>query len=90
MVASSVVVGVLVNDEETGYEETGPEEIETDAPADELGLGTGTETAIEVGVAELEAAATLLSHAVQTVDVDVRVCVDKVVNTDVNELPPEE
>lgn len=85
VVASSVVVGVLMNDEEAGAEE-----IETDAPADELGLGAGTETAIELGVAELEAAATLLSHAVQTVEVDVRVCVDKVVNTDVKELPPDE
>lgn len=57
---------------------------------EEDGLGAGTETAIEVGVAEEEAAATLLSHAVQTVEVDVRVCVDKVVNTDVKKLPPDE
>ena len=77
-------------DEETGCEEIGPEEIETEAPADEDGFGAGTETAIEVGVAEEGAAATLLSHAVQTVEVDVKVCVDKVVNTDVKELPPDE
>ena len=89
MVASSVEVGAMPIDEEAGYEEINPEEIGTEAPAEEDGLGAGSETAIEVGVAE-EAAATLLSHSVQTVDVDVRVCVDKVVNTDVKELPPEE
>ena len=77
-------------DEEAGYEEICPDEIEKEALADEDGLGAGTETAIEVGVAEEEAAATLLSHAAQTVEVDVRVCVDSVVNTDVKEFPPEE
>lgn len=78
-------------DEDAGYEEIGPDEIETEAPADEDGpAGAGTETAIEVGVAEEEAAATLLLHVVQTVEVDVRVCVDKVVNTDMKELSPEE
>jgi hypothetical protein len=76
--------------DEAGYEDIGPDEIETEAPADEDGLGAGTETAIEVGVAELEAAATLLSHAAQTVEVDVRVSVDNVVNTDVKEISPDE
>lgn len=60
------------------------------AGADDEGLGAGTETATEVGVAEEEAAATLLSHAVQTVDVDVRVNVETVLNTDDTELPPDE
>lgn len=90
MVASSVEPGVMPIDGEAGYEELGPDEIETEAPAEEDGPDAGTETAIEVGVAEEEAAATLLSHVVQTVEVDVRVCVDKVVNTDVKELSPEE
>lgn len=44
----------------------------------------------EVSVTDLEAAATVLSHAAQTVEVDVRVCVDNVVKTDVKELPPDE
>lgn len=60
------------------------------AGADDDGLGAGTETAIEVGVAYEEAAAALLSHAVQTVDVDVRVSVETVLNTEVTELPPDE
>lgn len=69
---ASVLVGVMPIDEETS-EEIDPEEMEAEAPAEEDGLGAGTEIAIEVGVAEEEAAAALLSHAVQTVDVDVRV-----------------
>lgn len=68
--------------EEAGIDGTGITEIPSADDVD--GLGD------EVGVAEVDAAATLLSHAVQTVEVDVRVCVDNVVNTDVNELPPEE
>lgn len=64
------------------------DEIDADETStDEVGRGlgdAGTEASTEVG-------ATLLSEqAVQTVEVDVRVCVDKVVNTDVKELPPEE
>ena len=90
VVVASVIVGVLIDDEETGYEEISSEELDKEARADEVGLGADTETAFEVGMAGLEAAATLLSHAVQTVEVDVRVCVDKVVNTDVKERPPEE
>lgn len=60
------------------------------AGADDDGLGAGTETAIEVGVAELETAAALPdSHAVQTVDVDVKVSVERVLYTEVTALPPE-
>ena len=72
----------------TGVEEACADEIDADEiSTDEVGRGlgdAGTEAGTEVG-------ATLLSEqAVQTVEVDVRVCVDKVVNTDVKELPPEE
>lgn len=59
------------------------------AGADDEGLGADTETAIEVGVAELEAAATaLLSRQdVQTVDVEVSVSVERVLYTEVIEIP---
>ena len=71
----------------TGIEEAAAETGAEDINTDELGRGlgdAGTEAGTEVG-------ATLLSEqAVQTVEVDVRVCVDKVVKTDVKELPPEE
>lgn len=69
--------------EEAATEEADSEEINTD----EVGRGiddAGTETGTEVG-------ATLLSEqAVQTVKVDVRVCVDTVLSTDVTEVPPDE
>lgn len=70
--------------EEAGIEGTGMTEISS--AEDEDGDGRGD----EVGVAEVEAAAALLSHVAQTVEVDVRVCVDNVVNTDVKELSPDE
>lgn len=69
--------------EEAGIEGTGMTEISS--PEDEDGDGGGD----EVGVAEVEAAAALLLHAAQTVEVDVRVCVDNVVNKDVKELSPD-
>lgn len=90
VVVPSVEVGVRPIDDKAGDEKVSPEELETEAPADEVGVGAGTEIAIEVGVAEVETAATLLSHAVQTVDVDVNVSVETVLNTEVTELPPDE
>ena len=82
MVVSSVDETGADELDEAGIDGTGITEIPS--ASDEDGLGDG------VGVTEVDAAATLLSHAVQTVDVDVRVCVERVVNIDVKELPPDE
>lgn len=68
--------------EEAGMDGTGTTEIPSAEDEDSCGG--------DVGVAEVDTAAALLSHAVQTVDVDVRVCVERVVNIDVKELPPDE
>jgi hypothetical protein len=84
VVVPSVDVTVADELEEAGMDGTGITEIPSAEDKDEDGCGD------EVGVAEVEAAAAVLTHATQTVEVDVKVCVDSVVNTDVRELPPDE
>jgi len=74
----------MPQDERIGVDEADNEDAGTETGTDEI-----TEVDVGVGITELAAAALPDLHAVQTVDVDVNVSVERVLYTDVTALPPE-